>query len=315
MTVQTMITVKDLPLPPAGKRGWPWTVGTKPLAGRWSTTDRRSSDGSPWPKLSIVTPSYNQGQFLEATIRSVLLQGYPNLEYIIIDGGSTDESVAIIRKYERWLTFWVSEPDDGQTAAINRGLERSTGEYLGWLNSDDLYTKGAFGRVVKAFIDKPNCIVLHGNRIIINGSGKVIGASSLPAFNPPKVSVPVYSETAFWTRSAMKKIGLLNVNLNFSMDLEFFTRLFLQGGGQFVKLDHYLGYLRSHPSAKSATIADQGVRETDQLWQQLFGLPYPSHTMKNTPEDNRLIYFLKFLKAPFLTAIPYLRARLVGRNS
>jgi glycosyltransferase involved in cell wall biosynthesis len=307
MTVNTMINVKDLPPPPIGKQGWPWTVGTKPLASR--------SDGLPWPKLSIVTPSYNQGEFLEATIRSVLLQGYPNLEYIIIDGGSSDESVGIIKKYQRWLTFWVSEPDDGQTAAINRGLERSTGEYLGWLNSDDLYAKGAFRRVVNAFIDKPECIVVHGNRIVINQSGQVIGASSLPNFNPPTVSVPVYSETAFWTRTAMEKVGLLNVDLDFSMDLEFFTRLFLQGEGQFIKLDHYLGYLRAHSLAKGATIADQGIHETDQLWRQLFGLPYPSHTMENTQEDNRLVYFLKFLKAPTLAAIPYLHARLVGRNS
>jgi glycosyltransferase involved in cell wall biosynthesis len=300
--------VQDLPAAPDGKWGWPWTVGPKPLASR-------RSDGSEWPKLSIVTPSYNQGKFLEATIRSVLLQNYPNLEYIIIDGGSTDESVEIIRKYEQYLSYWVSEKDQGQTHAINKGLLKTTGDYIGWINSDDLYTKKTFRRIIKAFINQPDCIVLHGNRIIINESGQVIGASSLPTFNPPQVSLPVYSETAFWTRSAMGKVGLLNVDLNFSMDLEFFTRLFLQGEGRFVKLDHYLGYLRAHSLAKSATIGDQGVRETDQLWQKFFGLPYPSHTMKNTSEDNRLIYFLKFLKAPSLTAIPYLHARFVGRSS
>jgi glycosyltransferase involved in cell wall biosynthesis len=209
MTVQSMITVKDLPLPPVGKRGWPWTIGTKPMASR--------SGAMFWPKLSIVTPSYNQGQFLEATIRSVLLQGYPNLEYIIIDGGSSDESVAIIRKYERFLTFWVSEPDDGQTAAINRGLERSTGEYLGWLNSDDLYTKGAFGKAIAAFLKHPESIVVHGNRILLDADDRVFGCAPLPAFNPPETGFIVCSETAFWRRSVMELHGHLNPDLRFAI--------------------------------------------------------------------------------------------------
>ena len=101
-------------------------------------------NGEAWPRISIVTPSFNQGQFIEETIRSILLQGYPNLEYIIIDGGSTDESVEIIKKYEPWLTYWVSEKDRGQAHAINKGLERCTGEILAYINSDDYYYPGCF---------------------------------------------------------------------------------------------------------------------------------------------------------------------------
>jgi glycosyltransferase involved in cell wall biosynthesis len=297
MTVQSMITVKDLPQPPVGKRGWPWTVGTKPLASR--------SDGSPWPKLSIVTPSYNQGQFLEATIRSVLLQGYPNLEYIVIDGGSSDESVAIIRKYERFLTFWVSEPDDGQTAAINRGLERSTGDYLGWLNSDDLYTKGAFGKAIGAFLKHPESIVVHGNRILLDADDRVFGCSPVPAFNPPYTNYVVCSETAFWSRGGMDKCGLLNPELRFAMDLDFFSRLF--GQGEFVKLADYLGYFRCHPLSKTSTIWHVAEEESAKAWLRIFNTEWPGQGF----QLSRLDILYEFIKHPLLIGIPYFQTKFV----
>src|SRR5215831_6523303 len=115
----------ELPPAPAGKSGWPWTEETSALADQ-------NEDGINWPRISIVTPSYNQGQFLEETIRSVLLQNYSNLEYIVIDGGSSDNSAEIIRKYEPWLTHWVSEKDDGQSHAINKGFQRVTGDLVAW---------------------------------------------------------------------------------------------------------------------------------------------------------------------------------------
>ena len=138
------------------------------------------SDGHPWPRISIVTPSYNQGQFIEETIRSVLQQGYPNLEYIIIDGGSTDNSVEIIKKYEEYLTYWVSEPDDGQYDAINKGFSRATGEIMAWLNSDDMYVPWTFKTVAEIF-DKfefvnwitgiPTAYTIHGS-MVVGGSGR-----------------------------------------------------------------------------------------------------------------------------------------------
>src|SRR5437016_13438199 len=141
-----------LDLPPAlpGKTGWPWTAGISHLPAL-----RR--DHSPWPRISIITPSYNQGRFIEETIRSVLLQGYPNLEYLIIDGGSSDESVEIITKYSPWLAYWVSEKDHGQSDAINRGLRRATGEVVAWLNSDDVPQENSLSTVGHYFAENPGC--------------------------------------------------------------------------------------------------------------------------------------------------------------
>jgi glycosyltransferase involved in cell wall biosynthesis len=131
-----------LPEVAGGASGWPWTEETDPVF---------YGDRDNWPKLTIVTPSYNQGQFLEGTIRSVLLQNYPNLEYIIIDGGSTDGTKMLLEKYSPWISYWQSEPDEGQGQAINRGFSLASGSYFAWINSDDYYLKGVFRRVAEKF--------------------------------------------------------------------------------------------------------------------------------------------------------------------
>lgn len=141
-------TLKELPPPPSGRYGWPWTEENPRLPDTMP-------NGSSWPRVSIVTPSYNQAHFLEETIRSVLLQGYPNLEYIIMDGGSTDGSVDIIHKYEPWLAYWFSGKDQGQSHAINKGWAHSTGDYMAWLNSDDVYLPKSVVRAVNALQAKP----------------------------------------------------------------------------------------------------------------------------------------------------------------
>ena len=130
-------TISELPPAPKDKTGWPWTEESTKLP-------EKSPDGSRWPCITVITPSFNQGQFLEEAIRSVLLQGYPNLEYFVFDGGSSDNSSEIIKKYSSWLTYWVSEPDNGQSAVINRGLQMGTGFYATWINSDDMLCKNAF---------------------------------------------------------------------------------------------------------------------------------------------------------------------------
>src|SRR5262249_52247597 len=145
----------DLPPPPGDKRGWPWTIEGPSLP-------QQISNGSPWPRISIVTPSYNQGQFIEETIRSVVLQGYPNLEYIVMDGGSKDGTLNILRKYEDAIDFWISAPDKGQAAAINKGIATASGEILAWLNSDDTYELGVLSAVAKTFQQHPDADVVSG---------------------------------------------------------------------------------------------------------------------------------------------------------
>jgi glycosyltransferase involved in cell wall biosynthesis len=127
-------------------------------------------------RVTVVTPSYNQAQFLEETIRSVLLQGYPNLEYIIIDGGSTDGSVEIIRKYEKHLSDWVSEPDRGQSHAINKGFARATGEYIAWLNSDDVYEPGIIANAVAWFAEHPECDMIYSDCALVDEAGEPMGS-------------------------------------------------------------------------------------------------------------------------------------------
>ncbi|MEP0869896.1 glycosyltransferase [Trichocoleus desertorum AS-A10] len=293
------LTLTDLPLPPPGKQGWPWTKAVK-------STVRRNFNVLEWPKVSIITPSYNQAQFLEATIRSVLLQNYYNLEYIIIDGGSTDDSVKIIKKYEKFLSFWVSERDQGQASAINKGIRQSSGEILGWLNSDDVYAQGALFHVAKAFSYNPESIVVHGNRILINENGEVTGWSQLPSFNPETSSYNVCSETAFWKRAAMETVGPLNDNLEFAIDLEFFGRLYKHG--KFVKLNQFLGYFRCHPASKSSTIAHIGCEEAEREWNKLFGPTDQIISINYKPSVIQKLFTL--IKHPQEIGSPYLFYRL-----
>jgi glycosyltransferase involved in cell wall biosynthesis len=157
------IDLSKLPEPPPGRTGWPWTEASPPFPGQ-------TPSGSAWPKISVVTPSLNQGEFIEETIRSVLLQGYPDIEYIIIDGGSTDKSAEIIEKYSPWLHYWVSEPDTGQSNALNKGFKQATGELYAYINSDDFYEPNAFGTAAVAFMipEKPSLLV--GDCIIFDKS-------------------------------------------------------------------------------------------------------------------------------------------------
>lgn len=184
------------------------------------------------PLISIVTPSYNQGQFLEETVLSVLNQDYPNLEYIIIDGGSTDGSADIIRKYEDRLAYWVSEPDKGQSDAINRGWKRSRGEVLAWLNADDTYCPGALHRAASEFQKQRDTIVITGRCTITREDGTLLTAKPPGDFDAIRMlkqcgGVPG-QPAVFIRRCVLEQLGGPRDDLHYVMDWEYWIRIGLQ---------------------------------------------------------------------------------------
>lgn len=226
------------------------------------------------PLVSIVTPSYNQGQFLEAAIQSVLDQDYPNIEYLVIDGGSQDQSVAILNRYTDRLAYWVSEPDRGQAHAINKGLQRARGSILGWLNSDDVLLPGAVQRAVELMAAHPEIDAIYGRLERIDEQGRPVPTPVLP-----KDRVDFGASTAigecvvnqpgtFWRRAIMEKTGYLDESLHYAMDYEYWVRMLL-AGARFYHLAEPLASFRLSPGSKTvgstATAAEEHLRLIDRL--------------------------------------------------
>jgi glycosyltransferase involved in cell wall biosynthesis len=214
------------------------------------------------PRISVVTPSYNQARFLERTICSVLDQGYPNLEYIIIDGGSTDGSVEIIRRYEKELAFWVSEPDSGQVDAINKGLRRATGEWVGWQNSDDIYYPGAFRTVVDAVAHKPGVELVIGNMRLIDTDERVLREIRYctPRYDALLCEGMILTnQAAFWRRRVHDRIGYLDSSYHYSFDYEWFLRLTKVAKGHHART--FWGGYRLHDQTKTTIHAAQFALE------------------------------------------------------
>lgn len=226
------------------------------------------------PRISIVTPSYNQGRFIEATIQSVLSQGYPNLEYIIVDGGSTDASVEIIRRYEKDLAYWVSEKDDGAADAIAKGFRRSTGDILAYLNSDDLYLPGTLHAVATSF-QQGRSDVVYGNTRWIDAGGNPIGERRQTPFTAAGYlygGFDLQQPAVFWNRQAYEKCGGIDPTYLFTFDTELFVR-FVNQGSRFTHVRRFFASFRIHERSKSSNEADRCERELERLRTQ--HLPYP----------------------------------------
>ncbi len=216
------------------------------------------ADLQTYPRLTVVTPSYNQAHYLERTILSVLNQQYPNIEYFIMDGGSTDGSLEIIKKYEPYLAGWVSEKDRGQTDAINKGFRRATGDYVAFQNSDDVFAPDAFRRVADAWRKAPDTDVFFGDMYITDEADVIMEEMRAPAFCAEchiYEGMQVFNQSLFIRRDRLTQVGLLDESLRFVIDYEIVARLSVQPGVRFKHVDGFWGGFRVQPDAKSSTIA------------------------------------------------------------
>jgi glycosyltransferase involved in cell wall biosynthesis len=215
-------------------------------------------------KISIITPSFNQGQFIEQTIDSVLSQNYNNLEYIIIDGGSKDNSVEIIKKYQKYLHYWVSEKDNGQSDAINKGLKLATGDIFNWLNSDDYYEPSTFKKINEYFTPD-DVLVVSGRNNILKDNLIVRISSGLYLYNSLEKTIgnaKIDQPGTFFRKDAIDKMGLLNPSLHFIMDREWWIRyLLLFGLNGIKKVDDVFVNFRIHDNSKTHNFQKSFVRE------------------------------------------------------
>ncbi len=213
-----------------------------------------------WPKISIITPSKNQGIYIEQTIRSIILQNYPNIEYIIIDGGSIDQTVDIIRKHSSSLSYWISESDNGQSHAINKALKKATGKYATWINSDDLLARDGLSKMADAIINHPDIDLFIGDMIMLNKNGELENKSeqyesSFTLVNQ-LASFPYVQPACFFKMDFVKKLGWIDERFHVTMDLDLFLRILL-AGGKIKRINQAIGIFRVQPAAKTNTFSKQ----------------------------------------------------------
>lgn len=216
---------------------------------------RASAGESGLPRISVVTPSLNQGAFLERTILSVLNQDYPNLEYIVMDGGSRDGSLEIIKSYERRISFWNSEKDAGQSDGINKGFLRCTGDILAWLNSDDTYLPGTLKKVAAFFVAHPMVDVLYGDAHIVDEKNSVVRDLKEVRFSKAALrswQLNLVQPSTFWRREVFFAAGMLRPKFHYAMDVDLWFR-FLNVGAAFAHIPEFLSNFRLHAASKSVS--------------------------------------------------------------
>lgn len=273
-----------------------------------------------FPKLSIIVPAYNPGAYIEETIRSIINQDYPNKELIIIDGGSTDNTVNIIKKYERYIKYWVSEKDEGQADAINKGFERATGDYIAWMNSDDIYYKDAFKKIFLVPGIEQYDFIHGGVRV-----GKHSGNGVYYGYNKKKklrlynllhffysVDYIIPSQSVFVKRDFLKEhnIGFLNKDCHYCMDMEWYCRIALANAKQF-EYSEALSFFRVNNTTKTGSQYSRMQREAIQIFlsyrkyltraeqAKIFNLLYLHRIMRALQKDHAQLKTVKLLKVLF----------------
>ncbi|HRA98979.1 MAG TPA: glycosyltransferase family 2 protein [Ignavibacteria bacterium] len=238
--------LSELPAPPEGNTGWPWTK---------EFCYHKQSENSHNPKITIITPSFNQGKFIEQTIRSVLLQNYPNLEYMIFDGGSTDGTVEILKKYDKWISFWESKKDKGQSDAINKGLEKSTGKIFNWINSDDYYNEDTFQTISEIYKSTETDLIVGNYRFFEDeneNNEKTIDFRLRESLEETIAFVLINQPSSFFRLEVLKELGGLNLDLNFVMDQDIWKKYLYKYGQDRIKIiDSELTHFRVHSNSKT----------------------------------------------------------------
>lgn len=225
-----------------------------------------------YPKVSIISPSFNQVPFIEETICSVLNQTYPNIEYIIIDGCSTDGSVDIIRKYEKSISYWVSEKDEGQADAINKGLSVATGSILAYLNTDDTYLPSTVETVVSFFIENPNVFMVYGDIFRIDEQSQIrkrINPNNIDYHKLVSGQFYLPQPTVFFRKEVWENIGYFDKNLNLAMDLDYWIRVYLNQY-KIAYINEVLAKERIYPNAKSSLLKHKYINEKLEILSKLF---------------------------------------------
>jgi glycosyltransferase involved in cell wall biosynthesis len=245
------------------------------------------------PLVSIVTPSFNQAKYLEATIRSVLAQDYPNLEYIVIDGGSTDGSIAIIKKYADKLAYWTSEPDQGQTDAVNKGFAQAKGDILAWLNSDDTYEPHAVGEAVQFLMENLDIGMVYGDANFIDEQGRVMGRFPAAQTDYRRLRqgyVHIPQQAAFWREELWRQVGPLDPAFYFAMDYDLWVRL--AGISELRYHPRIWANFRLHGDSKT-------IAEDDRCWPEMVQI----HRRDGGSWFSVIVakYYLRKLLAPVVT--------------
>lgn len=256
------------------------------------------------PRISIITPSFNQAKYIEQTIVSVLSQSYPNLEYIIIDGGSTDQSVDIIRKYQSRLAYWVSEMDHGQAHAINKGLQRATGDIIAYLNSDDYYLPGALARVADYAVRYPDAELIHGRCRVVDERGNKVDerCGSISRYEEIVDLWDVWwkrrnfvQPEVFWTKRIAEKIGSFREDLFWVMDYDYWLRI-LHAGGVVGFVDAELAAFRLQPNQKSTQPKRTAEELLEVVYPHIFGKSQLVARKKRLELQGKWIFQARFEK-------------------